>query len=123
MTDLNQSTAAQALDGQNRPDQGGAVRIPLIEMIEYSRSSDLPEIFGDVHRELQMVRLGQGRWKEMQSDLMRGQASCVYPIDYCVEISPREAAYLKEHEGIDLNQLLSGRTLHRFAKMLDLRGF
>src|SRR5947209_827362 len=102
MTDLNQSTAAPALDEQDRLDQESAVRISLIEVSEYCRSSDLPEIFGEVDRELQMARLGQGRWKEMKLDLMYGDGS-VHPIDYCVEISSEGAAFLKENEGIDLN--------------------
>jgi hypothetical protein len=123
MTDLKQIPAGQIQDGQDRPDQQPAVRIPLIEAIEYCRSSDLPVIIGEVDLELQMVRLGQGRWKEMRLDLMCRQVSSVRPIDYCVEISPEEAAYLKENEGIDLDQLLSSRRLYGFAKMLDLRRF
>ena len=85
MTNLNQSTAAPALDEQDRPDQESAVRISLIEVSEYCRSSDLPEILGEVDHELQMARLGQGRWKEMKLDLMYGDACCVHPIDYCVD--------------------------------------
>jgi hypothetical protein len=123
MTNLNQSTAAPALDEQDRPDQESAVRISLIEVSDYCRSSDLPEILGEVDRELQMARLGQGRWKEMKLDLMYGDAFSVHPIDYCVEISSEGAAFLKENEGIDLNRLLFSAALHAFAKMLDLHGF
>ncbi|MBV9061660.1 MAG: hypothetical protein JOY77_01875 [Alphaproteobacteria bacterium] len=70
MTDLKKNLAAQVPDRQDRPGQGGVVRIPLIEAMDYCRSSDLPEVFGEVDLELQMVRLGQGRWKEMRLDLM-----------------------------------------------------
>src|SRR5947199_7591095 len=106
MTDFKLNPAAPALDEQDRPDQESAVRISLIEVSEYCRSSDLPEILGEVDRELQTVRLGQGRWKEMKLDLMNGEAFCVHPIDYCVEISSEGAAFLKENEGVDLNRLL-----------------
>jgi hypothetical protein len=117
MTDSKLSPAAQVLDGQDRPDQGDGIR-SLQEALEYWRSSDLPEVFREADRELLMARLGQGRWEKMKQDLMCGRASCVRPIEYCVEISPEDAAYLE----IDLDDLLCEPTLGRVTKMLDLRG-
>lgn len=114
MANTKLNPAAPALEGQDRPDHADGIRT----LQEYWRSSDLPDVFREADRELLMARLGQDRWQKMKEDLMCGRESSVRPIDYCVDISPEDAAYL----GIDPDQFLCEPTFGGITKMLDLRG-